>query len=98
MKIFLLVFCLFTSHHLFALNTIELSIEQLLLEISLDESQARKNIQTFQLDKVNMLLDIGSEPMTLNLNLEKVSFPEPYHRLSTLKLICKDFSIDTVSK
>ncbi len=95
MKILLLVFFLLVNQHSFALNTIELSIEQFLFDISSDKNQTRKNIQTFQLDKINMELDLSSEPMALNLNLEKVSFPEPYHRLSSLKLSCIDFSIET---
>ena len=96
--IFILFLCF--SQPLLAVGNIRLSIEQLLFDtssaVSDSSSSQKKNgslYQLFQLDQLEVDLDINSIPFSLSLNLSKIKLPEPFEQLTSAKLICRSFAI-----
>ncbi len=88
------------SQPLLAVGNIRISIEQLLFDsssaVSDSSSSQKKNdnlYQLFQLDQLELELDINSIPFSLSLNLSKIKLPEPFDQLTSAKLTCRSFSI-----
>ncbi len=90
----LLVFlsCLFFSHITSAIDSINLSIEKIHLQPDLTNTSSLVN--DLHLDQLELLLDISSSPANFTIDLAKLKLPEPYSKLSSLKVSCQSLSFE----
>lgn len=86
--------CLIFSSVSYAINTIQLSLEQLLIQSLSDPAiKTSKLIQLLHLKNLMLNMDIQSNPMSFTIDLSHLDLPKPYQRITQLRINCHDLSI-----
>ena len=98
-----IIYCLFSFQQAVAIETIELSIEQISLEQLLNQTQSQDLAQNSNLNnkkqlleqlKINQLfvtMDLTSSPVRFKIDLSKLKLPSPYKEVKSLNLSCLNF-------
>ena len=98
--------CLLIMNHCLAIDSIELSIQQILIDQSLSQpevdgiksnsssKQSGQLLRQLKLDQLRLSLDLSSTPVKLQFDLTTLDLPQPFKQISTLSMECNDFLFD----
>ena len=93
------LFCLLSAHFSFSINSIQISIEQLLMDqlTGSDKlSQPSDNIstsdflKTLKLKELKIEIDLAATPVKFKIDLQQLDIPQPYNKITDLNITCPD--------
>ncbi len=102
------LFCLLSAHLSFSISSIQISIEQLLMDQLTDSdklSQPSDNIstsdflKTLKLQELKIEIDLAATPVKFKIDLSQIDLPQPYNKITELNITCPDLQseINTIT-